>query len=147
MHCIDLPSFPTVLIPHLSSSAFMHSTSLALALSGHYCTSELHSAIFMHFTDLPLTLNRAFEFYSGVFVHCTDLAIIVSSYRCPSKRQSCLLCIPPTLLLPSTVIFACQSSILLVLCIPQTMLSLFRVISVHLSSSLLFFVLIFLCIP
>ena len=125
----------------------MHSTNFALAFNSHYCTSELYSAIFMQFTDLPLTLNRAFEFYSGAFVHCTDLAIIVSIYRCPSKLQSCFLCIVPTLLLPSKVIFPSQSSILFVLCIPQTMLSLFRVISAHLSSSLLCFILIYLCIP
>ena len=122
----------------------MHSTNFALAFNSHYCTSELHSAIFMHFTDLPLTLNRAFEFYSGVFVHCTDLAIIVSIYQCPSKLQSCLLCIPPTFLSPSKVIFPSQSSILFVLCIPQMMLSLFRVISAHLSSSFLYFILIVL---
>ena len=97
----------------------MNSTNLALALAfnSHYCTSKLYSAIFMHFTDLPFTLNRAFDFYSGVFVHCTDLAITVSIYRCPSKLQSRLLCIAPTLLSPSKVIFASQNSIRFVLCI------------------------------
>ena len=117
----------------------MHSANLPLPLSSHYWTSELHSAIFTHFADLHFILNShycAFEVYSVVFIHCTDLTIIFSSYQCPSKFHSCLLCIGPTLLSPSTVIFESQSSILLVLCIPQTMLSLFRVISAHLSASL-----------
>ena len=108
-------SLSTVTIARLSSSAFMHSTNLAYTLSSHYCTSENHSAIFMHSTDLPLTDSRAFEFYSGVFVYFTDLPIIVSNYGCPSKLQSCLLCIALTLFSPSTVIFASQSSILLIL--------------------------------
>ena len=132
----------------------MHSTNLALAINSHYCASELHCAIFMHFTVLPLTLNShysAFEFYSTVFIHCTDRAIIYSSYRWSSKLHSALsalhkpgsfssLALHKPFLNSDYWVSKLHSAFL---CIPQILLSLLSVISVHLSSTLLFFV----CIP
>ena len=136
----------TVVIVHLISSEFMHSTNLALAMNSHYCASELHCAIFMHFTILRLTLNShycAFKFYSTVFIHCTDRAIIYSSYQCSSKLHSALFlhCTSLASFLNSNYWVSNLHSALLY--IPQILLSLLSVISVHLSPTLLFF---FVCI-
>ena len=132
----------TVIIVHLISSEFMHSTNLALAINSHHCASGLHCAIFMHFTILPLTLNShycEFEFYSTVFIHCTDRAIIYSSYQCSSKLHSALFlhCTSLAPFLNSDYWVSNLHSALL--CIPQILLSLLSVISVHLSPMLLCF--------
>ena len=154
----------------LFSSIFMHCIDLPLIFNSHYapdffcfyafCKSSSSSQQPLLHIPAPFCYFYAFfrpafhsqqsllriEVYSGVFIHWTDLTIIVSSCKCPYYLHSCLLCIAPTLLSPSTVIFASQSSIIVVLCIPQTMLSLIRVISGHLSSSLFFYSHL-LCIP
>ena len=148
MHCIDLP---LIFNSHYAPDFFYFypfwkssssSQQPLLHIRAPFCYIYAFCTLAFHFQQSLF----AFEVYSRVFIHSTDFTIIISSYRRPFKFHSCLLCIGPTLLSPSAVIFASQSSILLVLCDRQTILSLFRVISANLSSSL-FFYSDLLCIP
>ena len=127
----------------LYSSIFMHWMDPPLTFNSHYCTPEFFcfilqilfllsaviithpSCTLLHLCILQVCSSLIIAHLSSilVFLCIADFAIIVSSYRCPSKLYSCLFMHCTNFALTSTVIFASESSSLLISYIPQTFLS------------------------
>ena len=140
-------SLSTAIIAHLSSILlflFIAQTVLSFTavIDAHPSFILLFSFFFCFFS-----FSFSFFFHSSLFcsffLHFTDLTLTLDSHFCASNLHSALLCIPQILLsLLSVISVHLSSTLLFFVCCTHTWLSLSTVTIAYVSS-----ILLFLCIP